>query len=328
MATALTVTKCKCGSSWCISCFKQRSAKKISERLHTMKWRNVRALTLTCDPRLWDYEVGEESGYLAYTHIMEHKYIPQLIHNLNRTKGAKIIDWLWVLEWHRNGFPHWHLYCEVEKSGKAGMIGADNIRHYWTAGAIREEYIRNQRHWDSITGYFSKHGYFSKDKAHQARLPEWAKYDILRKIRKYGCKRQPVTDELVTSQVNKKNKADTLRRWEQHDRLNMTQTEKDRESEKKMMLREPYCIVLDRCGSAAQVMVETDGFVYGCMIHAPYEKVIGWLTAAGLGQFVPHTGYVAGLTEEQMDAFEREFMRTSNKEMLEQLNEIEDVIKF
>jgi len=65
---------------------------------------------------------------------------------------------------YKNGYPHWHLFILTEKAGKAGQIGFKNIVQYWESGWIKESYIENERHWNAITGYFEKHGYFNKKK--------------------------------------------------------------------------------------------------------------------------------------------------------------------
>ena len=70
--------------------------------------------------------------------------------NLERTKGIKIEDYQWVIEFYRNGFPHWHVFTLVEKAGREGMIGGDNLRCYWKSGRVIESFIRNENHWKKI----------------------------------------------------------------------------------------------------------------------------------------------------------------------------------
>ena len=110
--------------------------------------------------------------------------------DLQRTRGIIIDDWAWILEWHRDGYPHWHLFVNVAKKGKAGMIGHEGINYYWKAGQVWEGPIKNARHWKQMTGYFAKTGYFEKKKAHQAILPEWAR-EMTRAIRRTGSKAMP-----------------------------------------------------------------------------------------------------------------------------------------
>lgn len=318
-----------------------------------MPWHNVRSIVLTCDPSWFS------DGEVAYYELMEKKAIPQMIHNLNRTLGKGILDWVWILEWHKNGFPHWHLFCEVEKAGYAGQIGHSDIQKYWKYGFVHERPIKNQGHWDEYTKYFGKKGYFAKNKAHQAVLPEWAKFETLKKIRKYGSKRidrpifKPVlmnlylnlsveqlfllvalqeiklNESLTTSQIN--NKADKEeKRFREEYRKKFRTKEQIKDDEKmKFLSREPYCVILDRCGKTCVAHIDDiDGFHWGCSINTEYSKVIGWFVSRGLGKFEPRVGYVARMGADEFDMFENEFMKTSAEELLEQLRDLEDPVNF
>jgi len=161
--------KCGCGKSWCPQCGKKTTVSRFINKIKIWNYEYVRQLIFTVDPK--KYENPEK----CLKNINEKKYIANAIRNLERTKGIKIIDWQWTLEWHGNGYPHWHVFLLMEKKGKAGMIGGDNIRQYWKAGRVTESYIMNSDHWEKITGYFETHGYFSKKKAYQSMLPEWAR---------------------------------------------------------------------------------------------------------------------------------------------------------
>ncbi len=172
--------KCRCGSSWCPICSKQRWAPSVAERLKAFDWQRTRQIVLTIDRK--QFETGQE----AYEHVKQKKMLPQLIHNLRRTKGIAIENWLWVLEWHKDGYPHWHLFAEVDKPGAAGKIYFENIKQYWGIGNVNESYIKTKKHWDDMTGYFGRKGYFEKKKAHQARLPMWA-LDHNKAIRRLGA---------------------------------------------------------------------------------------------------------------------------------------------
>jgi hypothetical protein len=176
--------KCACGSVWCLICFKLRRVPQIIERLLGFDWQSTRHVTLTIDRK--KFSDGEQ----AHEYVTSKKLIAQVIHNLRRTKGITVRDWSWYLEWHRDGFPHWHLFIDVVTKGKEGMIGGDNLRQYWKIGAVRESHIRSALHWKRLTGYFQKHGYFEKSKAHQSTLPQWARQGKKR-IRRSDSMRKP-----------------------------------------------------------------------------------------------------------------------------------------
>lgn len=182
--------KCKCLKSWCPSCSKLTVIKPMVEHFEPWDWRCVRLITLTINRNLFE---GPEQAFDA---IQKHKAIPNLMHNLNRTAGAGIVDWVRVLEWHKDGFPHWHLLVLVDKPGFNGQLGGDSLRKYWRFGAVRETYVKSAKHWKRFTGYFAKQGYFEdkKGKKHQVELPEWAKQRKTA-LRRWGKKRNGILAE-------------------------------------------------------------------------------------------------------------------------------------
>jgi len=172
--------KKSCHCSWCDPCFIRFVVPKIKERISKMDWRRVRFIMLSIDREL--FPTGQE----AYEFIHTHKSVREMIHNLKRVAGIVVTDWFWFLEWHEDGFPHYHLLIETQ-GGKTGMIGGELLRKYWGLGRVTESFIKGEKHWRTISGYFEKRGYFNKDdKSHQVRLPEWAR-SYTTKIRRYGA---------------------------------------------------------------------------------------------------------------------------------------------
>lgn len=169
----LKVYSCVCRSAWCEHCSKNcATSDTIRDRLSNMRWDQVRQVVLTVS-RETPPEVAMES-------IRKNRAIPKLIKNL----GLKDKRWLWVLEFHADGYPHWHLFIE-NKRGRAGMIGKDRIQTLWKRGNVWESYPKDRKHWGAITGYHRKTGYFAGEtKAHQLVLPEYL-IDQSR-VRKFG----------------------------------------------------------------------------------------------------------------------------------------------
>lgn len=128
-------------------------------------------VTLTLNPAGW------VDGEDAYNWYKNEKPIGRFIENLGRA-GVKVTDWTCNMEWHDNGYPHWHLLIEVDKPGKAGMIGQELLHKLWshsdTSHRIHEYYFNSEERFKKFTGYFSKSGYLHKDKQHQVTLPAWA----------------------------------------------------------------------------------------------------------------------------------------------------------
>ena len=136
-----------------------------------MSWDRVRMVTLTLDPSNWP------DGEAAYVWSKLTKPIGRFIQNLGRN-GITVTDWTCNMEWHDNGYPHRHLLIEVDKPGRAGMIGQELIHQLWAWGdkthRIHEHYFSTEKQFKKFAGYFAKSGYLHKDKQHQIILPAWA----------------------------------------------------------------------------------------------------------------------------------------------------------
>jgi hypothetical protein len=162
--------RCNCSSIWCPKCFKKHFAPKEAARMGLMDWKRTRMVTLTLNPAGW---VDGEDAYNWYKNT---KPIGHFIENLGRA-GITVTDWTCNMEWHDNGYPHWHLLIEVDKPGKAGMIGQELLHKLWSHGdnsnRIHEYFFSSEERFKKFTGYFSKSGYLHKDKQHQIKLPSW-----------------------------------------------------------------------------------------------------------------------------------------------------------
>lgn len=115
-----------------------------------------------------------------FAHIRKRRAIARLV----KSMGLSGCRWLWVLEFHRGGFPHWHLFIETTR-GKGGMIGKKIIQKRWKHGIVWETYAKSEQHWQAICGYHRKAGYFAAEtKAHQLELPEYLMGES--RVRKYA----------------------------------------------------------------------------------------------------------------------------------------------
>jgi hypothetical protein len=284
-------------------------SKSIAKRLRKMDWRYVREVVLTIDPKKWD---DPETVYLE---IRGKKSIPQIIHNFERTKGRNIKDWVWCLEFHRSGHPHWHLFVEAEVAGKAGMLTGEALRQYWRYGAVYESFVKDENHWNNLTDYFGRKGYFQKDKAHQGRLPEWAlKYT--KPIRRSCSKRLPKPEQtekeketmtLRQIQKNRRRHIENLKRIEQAEFI-AEETDYD---PLESILRSPsenrpYEVVLNSCGDSAEATVTTDSFMMGCKIHFNYWGLIE--VYKDRGKYMPGYGFVIQMTEMEFYNFNEMFL--------------------
>lgn len=129
-----------------------------------------------------------KNGREAYEDIRSKRRIPELIRKLKRgrkrkvgnrwiweRRPLKVLNWIVHLEWHKNGYPHYHVLLEVEGIGYRTRIGGDTIRSIWKPGKfVYETYFKDPKHWRNLVGDFNKTGYFHSEKDHQGRLPSWA----------------------------------------------------------------------------------------------------------------------------------------------------------
>jgi len=257
--------KCGCGSVWCPRCFVQRQAKHHFAGLHKFDWKRTRHIVLTTDRTKFS------EGRGAWDYVNTHRKIAGLIRNFKRAYGIKISKWKWFLEWHEDGFPHWHLFIEVEKKGRAGMIGGERIRHYWGLGWAYESFIDGEKHWDFITGYFQRHGYFkSKDKSHQVELPKWAVEDEKLRIRRSGSnakKRQPPCERI----------RDLMRANKLYDQIEIIdlQTGEITKEKRKKRKRRPrtYKAMFESCGLTTRIKLMTDHTTMIFKTDIPYKEI-------------------------------------------------------
>lgn len=189
--------KCVCGRVWCSSCAKSRTLKKFAEHVRCWPWDQVRQVVLSGDPKAWE----SPAEFLQDVH--DHKRIPSLIRNLKRTHKKKILDWIWIMEWYQDGMPHWHLLLLMDEKGKAAMIGQELLHKYWGKEWIKESYFDSEKRWKGFAGYFHKTGYFQKNKAHQSRLPDWAR-ELVVAPRRMGrqARKRDLTENTVDPDVD------------------------------------------------------------------------------------------------------------------------------
>ena len=161
---------CWCGSCWCPQCATHsRTHDAIRERLEEMDWSLVRHIVLTAD--------RVSHPVAVYDDVRNQKAIPSIIRALKLTHQK----WIWILEWHKDGYPHWHLLIESNR----GMIGKKLIASKWMYGLVWESYVKSENHWKRIKGYHQHKGYLAgESKAHQLSLPRALRNRS--RVRKYG----------------------------------------------------------------------------------------------------------------------------------------------
>jgi len=297
--------KCSCKSTWCKVCWPRYHGPAHMDELKDFDWRRTRHITGTVNPKL--YKNGKE----AHRDITKRRLIPNFIRNLQRGskfynkktgqwkwkyKPIKITKYKWFLEWHDNGYPHYHILIEVEGAGKAGMIGQTVIHYYWLGvnkeadSRIHEGYFRSKRGFKEFTGYFKKHGYLEKNKAKQGRLPPWA-LNEKRKIRRSGSniKKEKSTFEKVDQYFKDKDKCDII------DIRTGEIIRPGRRGPKKK--KRTYQAILDNCGQRTRVRIFSEKTYIEGIVKIPYKKFREKLP----GTFEEHRGYCFNLNFGQLE---------------------------
>ncbi len=75
-------------------------------------------MTLTVDPKRFDSE------HAALDYVTEHHFIARLL-----ARYLHVKSWVWVLEFHKSGWPHWHVVIDL--SGR-GPIKPHDLRKFWS----------------------------------------------------------------------------------------------------------------------------------------------------------------------------------------------------
>ena len=90
------------------------------------------------------------------------------------SRGIAIQDFVRVLEWHKDGFPHWHLFMLLSKPGRPGMVNLEVTTRLWRlrVGRVIVKRVRNETHWGRLVGYGMKSGYIGRGKEHQTAVPD------------------------------------------------------------------------------------------------------------------------------------------------------------
>lgn len=223
----------RCNSPWCPKCSKGRF-EKLSVRLMGWDWRKVRQVMLSVERE--KFPDGPESCYRS---ISESKAVPSMVKNLGRGRGkkVKVVDWVRILQWHKDGFPHWHLLILTDTAGFEGMIGQEKIHRYWPYGGIHESPFKSKNHFLKMAGYLKGHGYLQGE-GYQGNLPDWA-LDADIKIKRIEGKHFMA--------VRKEKSLDT----------------ESEEGKRAMSPKRPYRVILDECGEKTRMSIEFESLCLG-----------------------------------------------------------------
>jgi hypothetical protein len=213
----------------------------------------------------------------AYEYAREKRAVSNFIWNLKRAYGIRVISWVWVMEFYKTGFFHYHLLVELDKRG---MIGGDRIRRYWGLGDwVHEEYFRSEKHWRNLVGYFNKVGYFDKGSKYQGRLPDWALKRADR-MRKFG--------RMVVEKTNRKGA----------EKMNVTDVKSGEVLHDGDFYPMTYEARLEKCGARVRITLSCDIWEMSWLVNKSYDAMRKSLPG---GKYIRRLGYVARISEDVAD---------------------------
>jgi hypothetical protein len=307
---------------WCPSCFYVIYREQIKSAFEGFDWRFTRQVVLTVDPARF------ESGYYAFDFIRNKHSVSEFVRRLRRGVKQKIgsswvwkfepiniLRWAWFLEWHKNGFPHYHVFIQTDRCGAAGMIGGGFLRDSWNlASWVREEFFRNEEHFKNLTGYYAGKGYFEKGKQYQGILPVEILEKNTKRIKRYGHheknqypeRRKQMTEE----EIEDRNYQKCITYFDE-----MANERKDRQEIDEALVRAQsrieelrhadekrshvdYKAMLSRCGQYVYVELDIKEFRFTAICAVDFNS---WKKLSN-GQFIGNKGYLCNMTIEQVTA--------------------------
>ncbi|MFC1819823.1 hypothetical protein ACFLZG_01895 [Thermodesulfobacteriota bacterium] len=291
------IRKGACNCSWCLICGAKRLRKVLMEIFKEWDYRYVRSYVLSADRELFD------SPYDAYMRIQRERGLGEYVRRLRKrlvVHGIKILDYIWILEWYKDGFPHWHCYVLINKKGKAGRLTKKvSLTETWGyARYVHEEYIKDYNHWKRTMGYVAKQGYFADGKKEQVILPAWARDLYKDGSERIRIKRSERMRKPAKKRSNKRSKGATLAQiaslittFDCDGYYELTGEYYSINSE-----REPrkWGEALDNCGAYSCVNILHSDFYGGYKVKIPYNDLKVY------GEYKDGVGYTGYLTKDQV----------------------------
>lgn len=190
--SAAGLVGCRCRSPWCeSSACRRRAFKSWATRLQGWKWHETRQLVLTVGREGWP---GPQEAFEHYR-VLVSRVMHEIRRHYSRV-GVELMDIVSVLEWHKDGFPHWHVLERVSDGGRVSMIPLEVVHRVWGEARVLASRVESEKHWTELVGYVGSGGYFGgRDKEHQVSLPQWARGRKAGTIRKFNGAHQEDEEE-------------------------------------------------------------------------------------------------------------------------------------
>ncbi|MBW2631026.1 MAG: hypothetical protein JRC90_04560 [Deltaproteobacteria bacterium] len=299
------IGNCLCKSAWCPRCHSLYYVPRYKEYINKFDYRRTRHVILSTDRKKFSNELD------ALQTITEKKELSAFIRKLRNGKKIKAGNqWVYehkpikihqaiaVLEFYRDGYPHWHLLIEVEGVGKAGMIGGENLHRAWKYGIVRETYFNNLNHWRNIAGYFADKGYFEKGKKYQTELPGFVKENINKRVRRitYYPGRREGTEEEIYPDISEE---EAFKNVSEYFRKIANENEKKEEPEHEKR-KTNYKIILSRCGAKTYFRTVWNQKLLEMIVPIRFELMKALIKPV----YEEGKGYICEISREAIDLLE------------------------
>lgn len=155
----LHLRPCNCNSVFCLKACKMRAYCKWVDKLKpaVAAFQSVMMLTLTIDPKRFD------SPLHAWQTVGKRRWIAETVQKLARRRYLFSDRWFYVLEFQKNGWPHWHLAVDSE------YIPHNVLQESWGYGFTAFSKSTKPETGDHAVYYLLK--YMKKN---ERQPPEWA----------------------------------------------------------------------------------------------------------------------------------------------------------
>ena len=196
---SLVGCKTRCKSQFCQDCALAHCVKwREALRPALSCWTSVIMLTLTVDPA--NYETPEA----AYLDVGKRRAVSKLIAKLLRRKMIRSKEFTCTIEFHKSGWPHYHVLVDSSFVEKHELQKCWGLGHCWFS---RHKFKTIAHAINYATKYISK---TSKDDENEFWFPDWV-LDFKGNMRRFSVSRE-ISSRIRGGKPSKRKKTDGKKR--------------------------------------------------------------------------------------------------------------------
>ena len=177
MPDTLRLIKCRCKSQFCKDCALAHCvAWREKLRPALSHWKSVLMLTATVDPK------QHESPWEAMELVGKRRAVGKLIARLHKKGVLKNREFTSTLEFHKSGWPHWHLLVDSRFVCKHLLQKTWGLGHCWVS---KHDFKTVEHAINYATKYIVK---TTEEEGDEFLFPAWC-YDYKGNIRRFSTSR-------------------------------------------------------------------------------------------------------------------------------------------